>query len=726
MTPALRRVALAALAALALALAALALPRGAPRSLARGLRTSVGSVSGDLPDVPVIEERREADVMRLFRAHPLGSYPAPGWRLMELAILPRSIGVRVDGPAGRVARMTLRHPDDVARPDARSASFAVVRERGADPDGERALDALVADLARGDEGRFWRTRSGVLDDGTESGRAVSEASRWLQDGALLIALLLLVLAMVVARALRGEPRGVRLALAAVALAGALYRLAISVPTAMDVWPYSRLLALPRLLFTGPALAAASARLGLSVHLSDLVLAYTFGAALLAPLALFAHAKALLRAPRAALWAAAVVAVLPAHVRFSRSDTGLIPSALFASMTFALIGQALRDPSRAWRLAALAATPWLALVTMEQRALNTMFPALYLAQVWLLQPPEVPRARRAAASAVVALAAAAFALGGFVEKNRDLIAEGLRAQTLLNAARGLVRPTFNTLIHPGVTPPLLLGLALLGVGALWRRGPRRLAAFLVAWMAMFYVANGVVIPGTVEMQSRYHLHLAAPFALAAGWGARALVGLAAARWPRLDPRAPALGLAALLALVPWAHLGYERRADFNDAREYEFVRSVRARVPRGCVVLEHGVSYDLRFARMGRVLDRGQLRSEFRVVAVTAERTSGTGAPGDPLLPAARAVLADPPDCLMFYRGLPCAGAKAPGEPIASACAALMSSAPMDLVARTRFDNRPYDENVSRGVMGQRVTIELGLYRVRVAERRAGPREPLAR
>jgi len=361
-----------------------------------------------------------------------------------------------------------------------------------------------------------------------------------------------------------------------------------------------------------------------------------------------------------------------------------------------------------------------LVTMEQRALNTMFPALYLAQIWLLQPPEVPRARRAVASATVGLAAAAFALGGFVDKHHGLIAEGLRARTLLNALGGLTRPGFNTLIHFGVTPPLLLGLALLGVGALLLRGPRRLAAFLLAWTALFYAANSVVVPATVEMQSRYHLHLAAPFALAAGWGARALVDRLAARWPRPGARGFGLALALGLAAAPWLHLPYERRADFNDVREYEFVRAVRGRVPRGCTVLEHnapGGGYDLRFGRMGRVLDRGVLRSEFRPVFATAPRPAAGAGPSDPLLPAVRALLDDPPDCLMVYRGLPCAGAKEPREPIAPACAALLSAAPMDLVARTAFPNRPYDENVSAGVMRQRVTIELALYRVRVAELR---------
>lgn len=724
--PALRRTALAVLAALALAILGLALARGAHRGVAQGLRASVRSVSGDLPELPVLEAGREADVLRLFRAHPPGSYPAPGWRLMEISIRPRSIELQIDGPAGRAARMALRHPDDVVRPSARSASFAVVRERAGDDGGERALDALVADLARNDAGRFWRTRSAVLDDGTESGRAAAAASQWLQDGALILGLLLLALAMVTARALRDEPRSVRAALAAIVLAGALYRLAISVPTTMDVWPYSRLLALPRLLFTGPTLAALAAHFGWRIHLSDLVLAYTFGAALLVPLALFAHARALLRDTRAALWAAAVLAALPAHIRFSHSDTGLIPSALFASVTFALISQGLRDPSRAWRLAALAATPWLMLVTMEQRALNAMFPALYLAQVWLLQPPEVPRARRALVSALIALTAAAFLLGGFVEKNHGLIAEGLRASTLLHALRGLVRPGFNTLIHVGITPPLALGLALLGLAALWRHGSPRLAAFLAAWTAMFYVANAVVIPNAVEMQSRYHLHLAAPFALAAGYGARALVGFVAARAPRLGARGAAAALVALLALLPWLHLPYERRTDFNDLREYDFVRSARARIPRGCTVLEHGapgVGYDLRFARMGRVLDRGALRSEFRPVLVTATRPATHGDRPDPLLPAVRALFDDPPDCLMVYRGLPCAGVKAPGEPIAPACAALLEAAPMDLVARARFANRPYDENVSAGVRGQRVAVELALYRVRVDELRARRRPP---
>jgi len=145
------------------------------------------------------------------------------------------------------------------------------------------------------------------------------------------------------------------------------------------------------------------------------------------------------------------------------------------------------------------------------------------------------------------------------------------------------------------------------------------------------------------------------------------------------------------------------------------------------VLEHGapsVGYDLRFARMGRVLDRGTLRSEFRPVLVTAPRpATARGDRSDPLLPAVRALFDDPPDCLMVYRGLPCAGVKAPGEPVAPACAALLEAAPMDLVARTRFANRPYDENVSQGVRGQRVTIELALYRVRVDELRARRRPP---
>ena len=109
--------------------------------------------------------------------------------------------------------------------------------------------------------------------------------------------------------------------------------------------------------------------------------------------------------------------------------------------------------------------------------------------------------------------------------------------------------------------------------------------------------------------------------------------------------------------------------------------------------------------------------------VTAARPTGIGARYDPLVPSVRVLLDDPPDCLMVYRGLPCAGVKAPGEPIAPACAALLEAAPMDLVARARFANRPYDENVSAGVRGQRVAVELALYRVRVDELRARRRPP---
>lgn len=724
--PRSRSLFLAAAVALALVLAAVVLVRGLYRPVAEALRTGARSVSGELPDVPVIEEGRGATVQRLFRGHPLGSYPAPGWRFMEISLQPRSINVRVDGPTGHSVQMILRHPDDAAHPSGRSASFALLRTPGGDPDGERSLDVLAAELSRNDDGHFWQTRSVVLTNGEESGRVVNGIARWLLDGALLLALLLALLGLLLWRSLRDEPRAVRLALAGGVVAGALYRLTISAATTMDVWPYSRLLALPRLLFTGPTLAALSRHFDLRIYLSDLILTYTLVAGLLAPAALFAHAKALLQNTRSALWASAIIAVLPAHVRFSHSDTGFIPSAVFASMTFALISQALRDPSRTWRIVALCATPWLMLITMEQRALNAMFPALYFAQIWLLQPAEVPRLRRVLTSAVVTLAALVFAWSGFLEKNHSLIGEVLGPRTLLNAARGLPRPGFNTLIHFGITPPLLLALALLGIGALWRSDRRRLAAFLVAWLALFFIANAVIVPSSVEMQSRYHLHLAAPFALAAGWGAYVLIGALAARWPRPGTPWFTAAIGVCLACLPLLYRGYERRTDFNDLREYDFVRSVRSRIPRGCTVLEHHAAsaiHDLRFGRMGRVLDRGELRNEFRALPVTAPRPARAGDQTDPLVAGARAVFADPPECLMFFRGLPCAGAKEPGEATAPACTAVMAAAPMDLVARTRFISRPYDENVSQGVMHQRVDIEIGLYSVRVdalRERHHGP------
>ena len=539
---------------------------------------------------------------------------------------------------------------------------------------------------------------------------------WIEDGGTLALFLLLTLAMVLARALREEPRRVRLTLAGIAAAGVLYRVAISVPTTMDVWPYSRLLTVPHLIYRSLVLAHVSARFGLRIHLNELVHAYTLCAAVLTPLAVYAHARALLRDTRAALWASALIATLPAHLRFSRSDTGFIPSAVYASMTFALISQSLRDGSRAWRALALLAVPVLMVITMEQRALNTMFPALYLAQIWLLQPPEVPRARRAVATAVVVLTGAAFVFGGFLEAYQSQIHEGLQAQTLIAAVTGLAQPRFNTLIHFGVTPPLALALALYGLRDLWRGGQRRLAVFLVVWPGLFYTANAVIGPGTVEMQTRYHLHLAAPFVLAAGWGARALFE-ALARHPRAGRWPVAAALAAYLALVPLMHLRYERNVNFNDTREYEFVRAVRARVPRGCTVLEHytpGFFHDLRFERMGRVLDHGNEHGEFHAVLVSAPRTPGVA---DPVRPEVRAILAEPPDCLVFYQGLPCFGVKQPDEPIAPACAALRSAVPMDRIASTRFHSVVYDEMANAGVRLQRVDIELGVYRVRVTELR---------
>ena len=710
------RIVRAVVALFAALLLATAAHFGVHRAIAEAVRAGIRAATGELPDVPVIETHREAEVQRLFREHPLGSAARPGWRLMELAIQPRSIDVRVDGPEHRTAQMVLRHVDDVDAPWRHSASFAMVLAAHADPDGVRALEVLADDVARADDGHFWRTRSVVLLEGTESGRVAARTLRALQDGVALAALLLAVLAMVLWRALRDEPRWVRWTLVALTALGAALRLALAVRTTLDVWPYSRLLALPRMLFTSPTLAAITAHLGLRVHLNELVLTYTAAASVLAPAALFAHGKALLRDSRAALWAAAAITVLPAHIHFSRSDTGFIPSAVFASMAFALISQALRDPGTRWRRAALLAAPVLVLVTLEQRALNTMFPALYLAQIWLLQPADVPFRRRAVVTAVVLAAAALFLFGGFVEKNHGLIAEALGPRTLANAWHGLRDPRFDTLINRDITPPALLALAVAGLGALALGPSRRLVPFLVAWVAIFYTANSVVVPATAEMQSRYHLHLAAPFVLSAGVGIRALLDAAARRAPKLAP-ALAVAAAALLAAIPWMHRGYERRADFNDQREYAFVREVRARVPRGCMVLEHdhpGGGHDLRFGRMTRVLDRGVLRGEARPVLAT-----GPSSPqGDPLTPAARTALQDPPDCLMVYLGLPCLGVKEPGEPVAPACAALRAAAPMDLVAHTRFASRPYDENASQGIMHQAVDVDLALYRVRVDEVRA--------
>lgn len=772
------------------------------------LRPVAHSVMGPLvrgtPAESVIQRGQEREMQALFTGHPLGSVPLPGWRFMQIASHPRAIDVQVDGPDGRVARMTLRHPDDVPSPDARSRSFAIVRARGGDPDGERALDVLVGDLQRNDDGRFWRATPPVDDHNRQDIAVVREAERraeaertqsieraraaeraqeaearrreasrppgvhapgpggsppepspapsaepsqgervrrveraeriehsrfgavvgrpltlrdWITDGGTLVLFLLLALAMALARALRDEGRNVRLALAGIVVAGALYRVVISVPTTMDVWPYSRLLTVPHLVYRSLALAWVSARFGLRIHLNELVHAYTLCAALLTPLAVFVHARALLRDTRAALWASAVIATLPAHVRFSFSETGFIPSAVFASMTFALISQSLRDPSRLWRALALVAVPVLMIITMEQRALNTLFPALYLVQIWLLQPPEVPRARRVVTTAVMAATAAAFVFGGFLEAYQGQIHEGLQARTLLAAAAGLTHPRFNTLIHFGVTPPLALALVLYGLYALWRGGQRRLAAFLVVWPGLFYTANAVIGPSTVEMQTRYHLHLAAPFALAAGAGAKALLDALAGR-VRVG-RAVAVALGVYLALVPRMHLRYERSVSFNDVREYEFVRAARGRVPHGCTVLEHytpGFFHDLRFERMGRVLERGAEHGDFHAVLVSAPRAAGADA--DPIRSEVRAILADPPDCLMFYQGLPCYGVKQPDEPIAPACAAIQSAVPMDRVTATRFRNAPYDEMANAGVRYQRVDIELGLYRVRVAELRA--------
>lgn len=511
---------------------------------------------------------------------------------------------------------------------------------------------------------------------------------WLSDGLVCMVALAALLGVTLVRELRGAPRATGWALLAIFALGLGLRVVIPVETVLDVWPFNRLMTLPRLVFEGPALAALTQGGGRVFHLTEVVFGVELFMSALGPLAVFAHARPLLRDDRAALATSLVTAVLPSLIRFARSDTGFILSVVFASMSFAQVNRALRDPSPWWRAAATVALPILIVASMDTRALNALLPGLFLVQVFLLQDAEIPASRRRLVAAVIVAAAGFFLYDVFAGRYGAQVESGLRLRTLVDGVRGLFLARLNTLINPHVTPPGFTLLAALGLATLWRTGRRRLALFLVGWMLAFHVANAVVQPSTVEMQARYHLHLAVPFSMLV---ASALGVLERQRW--------AIAAAAAYALaVPWLHLGFERDVAFNDMHEFAFVRGLRGRIPAGCTVLEYTGTepmsdYHRRFDRVGLRVAGGRVGLLWRAVSVGAM-------PGEagPVRASVRALLERPPACLLYYEGLPCYGAKLPEEPIAPACAEMRRLLRLTPVASVTFANRVYDENTARGLL----------------------------
>jgi hypothetical protein len=665
--------------------------------------------------IPVIEPGREPEIVALFAPYALGEDVTPGLRLMWIKVEPTHIRAIVEDAGGPVATLRLDHtsraPKD-GRIGERSESFVLSGE----PPGHPVLERLAGAVRGNDRGGFWRVDApvGPGQSGPPQGPGILtlDAGTWYTDGLVLGVGVLGLLIALVRRQLRDTPRKVGWALAGIVLGGAALRLLLAPEAALGAWPYSRIIYLSTFLHGSPTLGAVTEALGARIHLTDLIFRSNLVIAIFTPLALFAHAHYVLKDHRAALAAAALIAVLPNHIHFSRSEVEFIPSITLSSIAFALVHAALDEPSRTARWAATALLPPLTIAALWTRPLNVLLVPLLLASAIALRPASAPRPRVAVVVSLIVGCGVAGVFGHLLPIYGREVNDGLRLGTAWNSVIVLFSPSHNTLINPRITPLGITALAIVGFVGLWRRGERRHAGFLAGWLAFYFITNSYVMPTEPAMQARYHLHLAPPLVLLAAPG---LVDIYRQR--------PRLGIAACvyLAACPLLHSSYVRDTAFNDAREFAFVREARDQIPDGCTILEYtgpGVGdHDARFARMGAVLDRGKLDTRWRVVPAGGPLgpPPAEGQPADPghdpLRPEARALLANPPECLMIYEGLPCLSEKPPGEPTAPACAALRDDPRVERVATERFESRPYDDNLTKGFGPDLREIGLTLYRV---------------
>ncbi len=654
------------------------------------------------PEVPIIEAGREEEILALFAPYELGGEVRDGYRLMNVAIDVSSIDVELVGPDDASVTLRLTHPDLAESSLTATASFAVqhVAEGGSPPP---AADALIAAVRDNDEGRFYRRRAPPPRPTID--RAVDRDLSWLFDGLVACLLGFAFFLVLAGRELTRGPRPALLPVVALTTVGVLLRVSMSPATMMGAWPFSRTTTLMRLLWNSPTLAAALEHVDGTLYFFDLVTTVNLVFAFVTPAAVYLHAKKLLEDDRAALLAAAVVTLLPVHLRFSQSEVAFIPSIALSSFTFALVHTALKEKTRWLRLLSIAFLPLVAAMMFMTRPLNQIFLPLLLWTALYLSRRTAPLGRRIFVSLVVAVVGVLAFVYDTIPLYRDQIAEGASVDTVVRGVWAFFLPTQNTLLHPWVTP---LGLTILAVGGAWAtlraRGVRReRGAFLVAWLLLFYVAHAYVLPRSIAMQARYHLHLVVPFVM-----------LAALAMGELYKRRRALFWAAALyvALVPFFHRGFIRDVAFNDMREYAFVRKAARRVPAGCTVMEYTGSgdddVDVRFDRAGEVLQGKTERRLYAAVPIGTAAADGRST----LRPDARALVDDPPECLYYYQGLFCYGRKAEGEPMARACAEMDRVAELEEVMSTSFVHRLYDGNLSDAIRDDRaVPIVLGLYRV---------------
>ncbi|MEZ4408196.1 MAG: hypothetical protein R3A52_17220 [Polyangiales bacterium] len=502
--------------------------------------------------------------------------------------------------------------------------------------------------------------------------------------------LLLALAFVIAvlrRQLKAEPRWMPWALAGVTALGAALRVAIAPLAPMNAFAFTRVLPLAGALYEGPAVSALSALTGRAVYLTDVIAGTNLALSLVTPLVFFAHARYLLRDARSALAAAAIVALLPMHLRFALSDVQFITSLVTSSFTFLVLYGALGDESPRWRALCFALLPTLSLATYLTRPENIIFAALDLGALTLYLRAGAPRGRLALAFGLIAAAAAWSTVTNLLTHFGSNVSSGLSVNTLRTALHVAVDPRLNTLINPAVTPPVVTAMAVVGAVTLWRAGERGRAVFLTTWLSAFFVVHSYVVPNAVARQARYHLHLVTPLALLAA---------ASTPWWLSRPRALAAVPAVWMLLAPFIHLRFERDVDFIEMHEARLLRRERDRLAP-CAVLEFNPHLDPRDgasrsgSRVQRMTSgaRGASRDAASVLQL-ADLAEGTT---DERFALSAETLRALPRCTYYYEGAACLGYGGPGA-LAQPCAEAHRRLRLTEVAREPFRWRWYDDTIA--------------------------------
>ena len=512
----------------------------------------------------------------------------------------------------------------------------------------------------------------------------------LTDGIVLVAVGLLLFVPILVRQRREIPRGYALGLLAVTAVGAALRIFLSEPTMLDAWPYSRITPFTRLIYDGPVLAA----LGGTYYLTDVLFDSNLVLSILTPCAIFAHARYLFRDPRIALAAAGLLAVLPNHIRFARSDVAFVQLVLLSCLAFIALHEALGSSSRRRRGVAMVLLPLIAVAAFDSRPLACNLGPLLIAAAWLFFPPEVPRSRRWTASLLVLLAMAYDIQFHLLGRHASQVHDGLAFETFERGFYGMFS-TYNTLLLPRVTPLGLTALSAVGLGVLALRGAAIKGLFLLAWLVGFYLSLGFVLSPITDMQARYHLHLVEPFVQLAAVGLVAVYS-----WRRRI----GLALAAYAALSPLLHSGFIRDVGYSLPAEFTVLTTYREHIPPGCTVFEYmgpepGVPGDpLHLGRISEAVRGGRPGWQWNVVSIGAAEGGES-----PLRAEVLELLRDPPQCLYLYQGTRCYTEKPVAAPIAPACAELRRELAQRReliivpVQQDDIPNRVYDHEMSIGL-----------------------------